>query len=117
MFIDNLPGPPDGITRASDGAYWVTITAGFPPPAKYSHLRLVRALIGFVPSIMRAAGVHLPGVGLILKVSAEGEVVQALGDPGGKVLSFVSAATEHDGMLFIGTLGNKGVPVLNLKGL
>eukprot|EP00879_Flechtneria_rotunda_P017206 GHRR01018025.1.p1 GENE.GHRR01018025.1~~GHRR01018025.1.p1 ORF type:complete len:385 (+),score=107.69 GHRR01018025.1:394-1548(+) len=114
-FIDKLPGPPDGVSRAADGEnFWVTIYSDAPGIIAYSNRRLVRLLLAWTPRIMRLIGLQPPKKGLVLKVNGEGQIVKALGDPTGKVLWGVTAATEQDGKLFLGTLKRSGVPVLNL---
>jgi len=114
VFLDNLPGPPDGLARSSDGNFWVAIPSVFPPLVKISQFRLVRVLIGWLPRIMRLLSIKPPGLGLVLKVSPEGQIVQTLADPKGSKVFFISSAVEHAGKLFLGTLGMPGVPVLKL---
>jgi sugar lactone lactonase YvrE len=115
--MDNLPGPPDGLSRSSDGHYWVTVPAAFPPVVKLSQVRVARLLIAWMPRLMRLLRVPLPKMGLVLKLSPEGRIVQTLADPKGKVVDGVSSAVEHDGKLFLGTLKHQGVPVLDLASL
>lgn len=67
MFLDSLPGFPDGVSRASDGNFWVAINTA-PLPKVWGVLmgsRVLRWLVGWVPSL---AG-DLNKYGLILKVN------------------------------------------------
>jgi hypothetical protein len=114
VFIDNLPGPPDGLSRSSDGNFWVAIPSIFPPLAKISQFRLIRVMIAWLPRIMRLFSIKPPGLGLVLKISPEGQIIQTLADPNGSKVFFISSAVEHAGKLFLGTLHMRGVPVLDM---
>jgi len=53
---------------------------------------------------------------LWIQVNGQGQIVRAFGDPHGKVVAAVTSAFEsEDGRLFLGTLHDSGVPVLDLK--
>lgn len=115
VFIDSLPGPPDGISKAADGEnYWLTIYSPAPGIAAYANHRLVRVLVAYMPRIARLLGLKPPKQGLVLKISPEGKVLQELGDPKGEVVWGISSAVEADGKLFLGSLHRSGVPVLDL---
>ena len=87
VFLENLPGPPDGLARSSDGNFWVAVPTEFPPLFKISQFRLVTVLIGWLPRIMRLLSIKPPGLGLVLKVSPEGHVIETLADPKGSMLA------------------------------
>lgn len=80
-----------------------------------SQFRVVRLLIAWLPRIMRLLHVPLPKMGLVLKLSPEGHIVQTLADPQGKVVDALTSAVEADGKLLLGTLGHKGIPVLDVS--
>eukprot|EP00882_Tetradesmus_deserticola_P020846 GHRQ01022532.1.p1 GENE.GHRQ01022532.1~~GHRQ01022532.1.p1 ORF type:complete len:178 (+),score=57.02 GHRQ01022532.1:975-1508(+) len=116
LFMDNLPGPPDGISKADDGTnYWVTIYSEPSGLMSLTRSRVVRVLVAWTPRIMRLLGVQIPKRGLVLKVSPEGKVVQVLGDAKGKVTYGVTSAVESNGRLFLGSIRRGGVPVLDLN--
>ncbi|WIA21898.1 hypothetical protein OEZ85_004268 [Tetradesmus obliquus] len=118
VFMDNLPGPPDGISLAGDGVnFWVTIYSEPSALMSLTHIRLVRVLTAWAPRLMRLLGVQMPRRGVVLKVSPQGQVLQVLGDATGKVMYGVTSAVEADGKLFLGTIRRKGVPVLDLKAI
>lgn len=49
-------------------------------------------------------------------MNGQGQIVRAFGDPHGKVVAAITSAFEsEDGRLFLGTLHDSGVPVLDLK--
>ena len=67
IFLDNLPGFPDGVSRASDGNFWVAINSAPVPKVLGVTMgsRFLRWVVGWVPAL---AG-ELNAYGLILKVS------------------------------------------------
>ena len=66
LFLDNLPGLPDGVSRASDGNFWVAINSA-PVPKAFGVLmssRILRWINAWVPLA------SINDYGLILKVCA-----------------------------------------------
>jgi len=117
-LISGLPGFPDGISRSSDGNFWVCLVVPLSPIlhslrlgslARYAiaHLSLWSRTRPLISKFMRKWG-------CVLKVSPEGEVLDMLMDPDGSVVSTVSAVTEHNGRLFLGNLGGNFVSVYDL---
>jgi hypothetical protein len=83
----------------------------------FSHIRLVRVLLSWMPRIMRLLGQDFPNIGILLKVDGSGKIVQVLGDKRGAVVSRVTSVFEsEDGRLFLGSLHKRGVPVVDLTG-
>ncbi|KAF8057272.1 OXSR1 [Scenedesmus sp. PABB004] len=109
VFADNLPGPPDGVSRASDGNFWVAIYGEVPGIIAQSHRRLVRLLIAWAPRLMRLLRLHAPRMGLVLKLSPEGKVLSSLADTRGAAVWGVTSAVEARGALWLGSLGGAGV--------
>lgn len=112
VFLDNLPGFPDGVSKASDGDFWVAINSA-PVPKVWGVLmksRVLRWVSAWVPGL---AG-ELNEYGLILKVSPRGKVLQSLHDPSANV-AMVTAVTEYNGKLYTGHLTKDYITVLDLK--
>lgn len=49
ILIDRLPGTPDGVSRAPDGSFWVSLIADIPGFTKWFSLPLVRGVLGHIP--------------------------------------------------------------------
>ncbi|KAF6262586.1 hypothetical protein COO60DRAFT_598507 [Scenedesmus sp. NREL 46B-D3] len=101
VLVAALPGLPAGLSKASDGNFWVSMTVPVPPYSRYLGSVLLRALIAWSPRTWR------PPVkvwGAVLKVSPEGRILQLLLDPTGARVATASAATEHNGRLFLGSI-------------
>jgi hypothetical protein len=65
VLVDALPGLPDGISRSSDGNFWVPLVAKPPAASKYFRLPAFRALLSWIPDEYRPA---VPVWGAVLKV-------------------------------------------------
>ncbi len=110
VLIDNLPALPDNIARAPDGNFWLAFVSATPGLLKFSEPKFVRALMAYAPRALRPKPVP---IGLVMKISAEGTLLEALADPTGATVGSVTHALEHDGRLFLGNLHDE-VGVLKL---
>ena len=109
VFVDDLPGLPDNINRASDGTYWVALV-GFRTPVydlsmEYPDFRqrMVKRLPNdewLYPNINN---------GCVVKLDENGKVREVLGDIGGISHPSVTSMREHKGYLYIGGLANNRI--------
>jgi sugar lactone lactonase YvrE len=105
-----LPGPPDGISRAADGGLWVAIpTLRSRAMALAAALPPVRWVLGNLPPRFWPG---TPPYGLIMKFRPNGAPVVAMHDPHGLAVRFVSAVTEYEGSLYLGQLHGDSVPIV-----
>jgi hypothetical protein len=91
--------------------------------AHVCHVKL--AIVGFfvfvsmyLPSrISVSASQHLAVVIILTAVFTlqYGSILQALQDPTGAVFHGVTSAVEHEGKLYLGSLTDPGVPVIDLR--
>ena len=112
--IENLPGYPDNINRASDGHYWLALM-GTRSPALDLALRL--------PGFRREMARQIPpdewlypniNTGCILKMSEHGKIVESLWDAGGEDHPMITSMREHKGHLYIGGIFNNRIGRLPL---
>jgi ribose transport system permease protein len=116
IFLRGLPGYPDNINRASDGGYWVAL-AGMRNPImdqamKYPLLR--RRMVKRVPPTNWLFG-NL-NIGGVLKIDANGVIVDALWDAPDGPLYMITSMREHAGALYLGGVTNDKIGRLKLKG-
>lgn len=113
--IDDLPGYPDNLNRASDGNYWLAIMGVRNP---------VFDLAMRKPGFRRRMSKKLPGdewlapnlnTGCIAKISETGEVLEVMWDLGGENHPMITSMREHRGQLFIGGIHNNRIGRLKLK--
>jgi ribose transport system permease protein len=114
VFSDAFPGYLDNINRASDGGYWVALN-GMRSPV----LDLAMTMPGFRRRMLKRVPPDewlFPSInyGCVIKVSAEGELVDSYWDPGGHAHATITSMREHDGHLYIGGLTNNRVGKIQL---
>uniref|UniRef100_A0A6A7G9R0 Gluconolactonase n=1 Tax=Hirondellea gigas TaxID=1518452 RepID=A0A6A7G9R0_9CRUS len=112
VFIENLPGYPDGISRGSDGGFFIAIPSPVIPTAL--HLRsypILRSLMLKLPRFVQPAPLDY---GHVVKVSADGKSISSLHDPSGDVISHIASITEHKGHLYFGSFSNDHIGQLKL---
>lgn len=112
MFIENLPGFPDGISQGSDGIFWLTLVS--PRNNLLDNLMnkpFLRKILWRLPTFMQ------PGperYGFILGLNTKGEVVYNLQDPSGKFAQ-ITSVQEFNQKLYLGSLLEDGIGVFDLK--
>ncbi|MCA0043355.1 ABC transporter permease [Celeribacter litoreus] len=116
VVLDGLPGYPDNINRASDGNYWVCLV-GMRGPA----LDLAMTRPSFRRRMTRRvapANWIYPNIntGCIIKITAEGEVLESIWDKGGVNHPMVTSCKEHEGHLYIGGVSNNRVGRWKIEG-
>jgi len=107
--LENLPGYPDNINRASDGNFWLCLV-GMRGPA----LDLAITQPGFRRRMTRRvaqANWMFPNIntGCILKMTLDGRVLESLWDKGGVNHPMVTSCKEHKGYLYIAGVFNNRV--------
>ena len=116
VLIDDLPGYPDNINRASDGTYWLALM-GMRNPA----LDLAMRMPDFRTRMVR----RVPGdewlfpninTGCIVKFDEQGKVLSSMWDLGGKGHPMISSMREHKGWLYLGGVSNNRIGRIQLSG-
>ncbi|MFC3229023.1 ABC transporter permease [Marinibaculum pumilum] len=116
VFLDGLPGYPDNINRASDGGYWIAL-AGMRNPVMDRAMRhpgMRRRMAKRVPPTNWLFG-NL-NIGGVLKVDAEGRIVDALWDEPDGPLYMITSMREHRGWLYLGGVTNDRIGRYRLPG-
>ena len=110
IFMENLPGYPDNITRDESGRFWIALVA--PRTGLIDAvmpLPFLRKALWRIMQIARMSPVT-PGSWAIA-ADANGEVLHNLEDPTGRVHT-VTSVIAHDGQLYIGSLTSTTIGVL-----
>jgi ribose transport system permease protein len=114
--INNLPGYPDNINRASDGNYWLALV-GMRTPSFDLALRR--------PGMRRRMTRQLPqeewlfpniNTGGILKFDEGGRIVDSVSDWGGENYPMITSMREHRGYLYIGGMANNRIGRYQIPG-
>jgi sugar lactone lactonase YvrE len=109
VFIDNLPGFPDNLTCDGDGTYWLALASS--PKNRGSldmlmPLPFVRKILWRLPFLVNAP---TKGVGYILGLDVNGQVIHNLQDPSGDYYTNTTSVIEHEGYLYIGSFSASGI--------
>lgn len=102
IFIDNLPGFPDGVSCNGVDRFWVAIVSPRSPVLDFVHPHpwLKRAMLRLPHFMLPRAKEY----GFVLGLDLDGTVVTTLRDPSGASFSLITSVEEHDGMLYLGSL-------------
>ena len=114
--IEDLPGYPDNINRASDGTFWLALV-GMRTPSMDLSLRMP----GFRKRMARRVSPQeliFPNIntGCVIKFNERGEVLESLWDLRGENHPMITSMREHQGHLYLGGLLNNRIGKLRLTG-
>jgi sugar lactone lactonase YvrE len=102
VFIDNLPGFPDGISGNRRGTFWLALFTVRNPTADWMHPRpWLKSTLSILPGFLWPAPEQY---GLVLALDEKGRIVKSLHDPTGEIVTEVTSAEEHGGYLYLGNL-------------
>lgn len=100
IFMDNLAGFPNNISRRSNGNFWLGFTTKRSDQLDKIHAKKgMKKLVYGLPSFIKPKADHF---GMILEISEKGEIVQALFDPTGQFVMEAGAVKELGDKLYIG---------------
>lgn len=102
IFIDNLPGFPDGISANRKGTFWVALfTIRNDIADKLHPFPFLKFLMSKLP---RAFWPKPFPYGLVLALDEKGNIIRSLHDPTGEHVTEITSAQEHQGYLYLGSL-------------
>ncbi|MBL1422181.1 MAG: SMP-30/gluconolactonase/LRE family protein [Alphaproteobacteria bacterium] len=112
--IENLPGYPDNINRASDGTYWMALM-GMRSPALDLALRMPSFRKRMSQEISNDEWLY-PNIntGCIVRFSEDGEIIESLWDKAGDNHPMITSMREHKGRLYIGGIFNNRIGSLKI---
>ena len=113
IFIDRIPGTPDGISRGVDGTFWLAVhgprsgllnlIAGYP---------FLKNQAAKVPTSLTP---HPDKYGFVVQLTPQGEIIQSLQDPAAvSIWGITSVQATEDGIL-LGTLETDRVGFLQFQ--
>lgn len=114
VFIDNLPGFPDGISSNGRDTFWLALVnrrdSTLDRLMPYPFLRkVVMRLPNFLqPNIKRYA--------FVVGLDSSGRVVRNLQDPSPQCFTQIANVVEHKNALYFGSIGERAIGRLKLTG-
>ena len=113
IFIDNLPGFPDGISSNRNGRFWLALpTLRLPVVDKMHPFAWAKNISAKLPESLKPKPIDY---GLVLGLNEQGEIVISLHEPTGQHLKEITSAEEHNGYLYLGTLHNDRIGRVKLQ--
>jgi sugar lactone lactonase YvrE len=113
VFIENLPGFPDGISSNGREKFWLAIVAPrdklFDRILPYPFLRKVVARL---PKFLQPAAKHYS---FVVGLDSNGRVVENLQDPSAGCYAEIANVLEHNGALYFGSIAENTIGKYSLK--
>jgi sugar lactone lactonase YvrE len=107
IFIDNLPGFPDGISSNGKDRFWLALVA--PRDATFDKLlphAFLRKAIVRLPVFLQPAPKRYS---FVLGLDANGRVVENLQDGSKECYAEIANVVEHNGYLYFGSIGESSL--------
>lgn len=114
--IEDLPGFPDNINRASDGTYWLALV-GMRTPAFDLALRMPGFRRRMAQRVAPDEWLY-PNIntGCVVRFDETGRIIETFWDREGSKHPMITSMREHKGHLYIGGISNNRVGRLKLEG-
>ncbi len=112
IFIDNLPGFPDGVSGNRRGTFWLALYTLRNPQADRLHRQpFLKRQLTKLPNFLWP---QPETYGLVLALDENGSVRRSLHDPEGGTMANITSAEEAGGHLYFGTLYGSWIGRLKL---
>lgn len=112
VFIDNLPGFPDGISSNRKGTFWLALPSPRNPDIDKLHTNVfMKKLIAKLPVWMQPSAIHR---GMVVGLNEQGEVTATYHDPNGENVYMITSVEQVSNTLYLGSLEAPHVGRLNL---
>lgn len=112
VLVDNLPGLPDGISRGSDGRFWIALYSPRIPDLDAMMPRpWLRKVVYRLPGFLQPQPIRHA---FVLSIDERGQILDNLQHRGGASYSPITSVQEHDGWLYLGSLERPQVARLAL---
>jgi len=107
VFIDNLPGFPDGISSNGRDTFWLSLVnrrdAALDGLLPHPFLRKV---VWRLPSFLQP---NIKRYAFVLALDNNGQVTRNLQDPSPQCFAQIANVVEHKGMLYFGSIGESAI--------
>lgn len=100
IFMENLPGFPNNLTRRDNGNFWIGFTTKRNDQLDKIHTK--RGMKKLVFGLPRFVQPKAEKFGMVLEVSEKGQILNALFDTNGQIVSEAGAIEEVDNRLYLG---------------
>jgi len=107
IFIDNLPGFPDGIASNGKDTFWVALVNRRDPGLDWLLPHpFLRKIVWRLPSFLQP---NIKRYAFALGLDLNGKVVRNLQDPSPQCFTQIANVVEHKGNLYFGSIGERAI--------
>jgi sugar lactone lactonase YvrE len=100
IFLDNLPGFPNGISIREDGSYWLGFSTKRTDALDKIHAQIsMKKLVYALPECLQPKAEKF---GMVMHISVDGKIISSLFDTKGLVMPEAGAVKEYNGYLYMG---------------
>lgn len=104
IFIENLPGFPDGISGNRNGIFWLALPTPRNSQVDFMYPKpWLKRLVVKLPEFLQPKPVEY---GFVLGLSETAEILYNFQDPTGLRVKEITSVEEHGGYLYLGSLHN-----------
>ncbi|MBL4790458.1 MAG: SMP-30/gluconolactonase/LRE family protein [Kordiimonadaceae bacterium] len=102
VFIDNLPGFPDGISSNGKGVFWLAIPSPRSPQLDQAHPSVwLKNLLSKLPKALSPKAIRH---GTVVALNEQGKVLHTLHDPDGANVYMVTSVEQVGDLIYLGSL-------------
>ena len=102
IFVDNLPGFPDGVSSNGEGFFWLAIPTPRSTDVDQAHPSVfMKKLLAKLPQWMQPAAIKY---GLVIALDENANVLGAFHDPDGDPTYMVTSVEQVDEYIYLGSL-------------
>lgn len=113
IFIDNLPGFPDGISSNGNGTFWLALAGPRGPELDSIHPRpWLKSLISKLPTFLQPSAIKQ---GIVVALNENGEAIDSYHDRNGEHVYMVTSVEQVGDTLYLGSLEAPHIARLKLQ--
>lgn len=102
IFIDNLPGFPDGISSNRNGTFWLALPSPRNPQVDEIHPSpFLKNIVAKLPRSTQPGAIKR---GTVIGLNEQGEVIAAYHDPMGEHVYMITSVEQVENVLYLGSL-------------
>jgi sugar lactone lactonase YvrE len=107
VFIDNLPGFPDGISSNGKDTFWLALVNGRDKGLDFLLPRpFLRKIVWRLPAFLQP---NIKRYAFVVALDTNGKVIRSLQDPSAQSFTQIANVVEHKGKLYFGSIGESAI--------
>ena len=113
IFIDNLPGFPDGISSNGRDTFWLALVNRRDAALDFLHpYPFLKKVVWRLPDFLQP---NIKRYGFALGLDLNGHVIRNLQDPSPQCFPQIANVVEHKGSLYFGSIGESAIGRMRLN--